>query len=223
MGRLRLRPWLEEQIGSGKYPGVSWLDKSALIFQIPWKHAARHGWSIDRDATLFRSWALHTGRYHPGKDKPDPKTWKANFRCALNSLSDICELREYSRKRGSNAYRVYRMLPISQTQRRRRGKTCSPSVNIYSERRAVKALPSPPPGLFSRAKEIQTTSGACTRDDAYTTWQSPAARSVSDMMQPADTAAEDTINNTQAHGELRRCYSALVNDERDAASVTTEG
>uniref|UniRef100_A0A672FI69 Interferon regulatory factor 1-like n=1 Tax=Salarias fasciatus TaxID=181472 RepID=A0A672FI69_SALFA len=125
--RLRLRPWLEEQIGSGNIIWLCFNLQSALIFQIPWKHAARHGWSIDRDATLFRSWALHTGRYHPGKDKPDPKTWKANFRCALNSLSDICELREYSRKRGSNAYRVYRMLPISQTQRRRRGKTCSPS------------------------------------------------------------------------------------------------
>ncbi|CAN9506923.1 unnamed protein product [Ophioblennius macclurei] len=174
-GRLRMRPWLEEQIGSGKYPGVSWLDKSALVFQIPWKHAARHGWSIDRDATLFRSWALHTGRYHPGKDKPDPKTWKANFRCALNSLSDICELREYSRKRGSNAYRVYRMLPISQAPRRRRG-------------------------LFNRAKEGHTTSGGCTRDDAYTTWQSTTTRSVKDMMQPLDTAAEDTINSTQAHG-----------------------
>ncbi|KAM7406324.1 hypothetical protein PAMP_000708 [Pampus punctatissimus] len=60
-GRMRLRPWLEEQIHSGKYPGVSWLDQSARVFQIPWKHAARHGWSIDRDATLFRSWAMHTG------------------------------------------------------------------------------------------------------------------------------------------------------------------
>uniref|UniRef100_H3CGD5 Interferon regulatory factor 1a n=1 Tax=Tetraodon nigroviridis TaxID=99883 RepID=H3CGD5_TETNG len=120
-GRLRLRPWLEEQIQSGRYPGVSWLDQSAQIFQIPWKHAARHGWSIDQDATLFRSWAMHTGRYRPGKDKPDPKTWKANFRCALNSLPDVCELQEHSRKRGNNAFRVYKMLPSAQPQRRRRG------------------------------------------------------------------------------------------------------
>ncbi len=63
------------------------------------------------------------GRYRPGKDKPDPKTWKANFRCALNSLPDICELQEHSRKRGSNAYRVYRMMPSTQTHRRRKGKT----------------------------------------------------------------------------------------------------
>ncbi|CAL8239037.1 unnamed protein product [Gadus morhua 'NCC'] len=110
-GRLRLRPWLEEQIESGKYPGVTWLDQSAQIFQIPWRHAARHGWSIDQDATLFRSWAMHTGRYRLGRDKPDPKTWKANFRCALNSLTDVCELQDRSRKRGHLASRVYRMLP----------------------------------------------------------------------------------------------------------------
>uniref|UniRef100_A0A8C6SHZ2 Interferon regulatory factor 1a n=1 Tax=Neogobius melanostomus TaxID=47308 RepID=A0A8C6SHZ2_9GOBI len=105
-GRLRLRAWLEKQIHSGDYPGVRWLDRGEKGHFF-----SRHGWSIDRDATLFRSWAIHTGRYQPGKDKPDPKTWKANFRCALNSLSDICELREHSKKKGTNAYRVYRMLP----------------------------------------------------------------------------------------------------------------
>ncbi|KAM9817514.1 interferon regulatory factor 2-like [Neosynchiropus ocellatus] len=109
--RLRMRQWLEEQIDSGCYPGVIWLDQPEKVFQIPWKHAARHGWSLDRDATLFQSWAVHTGRYRPGKDKPDPKTWKANFRCALNSLPDVGELRELSRKRGSDACRVYKMFP----------------------------------------------------------------------------------------------------------------
>ncbi|XP_028257958.1 interferon regulatory factor 1-like [Parambassis ranga] len=177
-GRLRLRPWLEEQIQSGRYPGVSWLDQSARIFQIPWKHAARHGWSIDRDATLFRSWAMHTGRYRPGKDKPDPKTWKANFRCALNSLPDICELREHSRKRGTNAYRVYRMLPSSQSHRRRRGLR-----------------------LFSRPRERQTSLGECIPDGTYTTqtWQT-TTRSTSDASQKMEPAAEQTFGNTQTHG-----------------------
>ncbi|XP_030628172.1 interferon regulatory factor 1a [Chanos chanos] len=119
-GRLRLRPWLEEQIQSGKYPGVVWLDETARVFQIPWKHAARHGWNIDKDATLFRNWAIHTGRFKPGIDKPDPKTWKANFRCALNSLPDVKELQDKSIKKGHNAFRVYILLPATKTPRRRK-------------------------------------------------------------------------------------------------------
>ncbi|MEQ2286588.1 hypothetical protein AMECASPLE_003941 [Ameca splendens] len=173
--RQRLRPWLEEQIQSGKYPGVSWLDQSARIFQIPWKHAARHGWSIDRDATLFRSWAMHTGRYRPGRDKPDPKTWKANFRCALNSLPDICELREHSRKRGSNAYRVYRMLPSSQTRRRRRG-------------------------LLSRPQE--RVLGGSRNDDTYTsqqTWQPTTTLPVTDTPHKVETSPQHGFNSPEAH------------------------
>ncbi|XP_017316860.1 interferon regulatory factor 1a isoform X2 [Ictalurus punctatus] len=119
-GRLRLRPWLEEQIKSGRYPGVVWLDETSQVFQIPWKHAARHGWNIDKDATLFRNWAIHTGRYKPGIDKPDPKTWKANFRCALNSLPDVQELRDKSIKKGHNAFRVYILLPNSKLTKKRK-------------------------------------------------------------------------------------------------------
>ncbi|XP_026080501.1 interferon regulatory factor 1a isoform X2 [Carassius auratus] len=123
-GRLRLRPWLEEQIESGTYPGVVWLDQSARVFQIPWKHAARHGWNIEKDATLFRNWAIHTGRYKPGTDKPDPKTWKANFRCALNSLTDVKELQDKSVKKGHNAFRVYILLPHSKTVKRHKALRC---------------------------------------------------------------------------------------------------
>lgn len=31
------------------------------MFTIPWKHAARHGWEVEKDACLFKSWAIHTG------------------------------------------------------------------------------------------------------------------------------------------------------------------
>lgn len=57
---------------------------------------------------------LLLGKHQPGVDKPDPKTWKANFRCAMNSLPDIEEVKDKSIKKGNNAFRVYRMLPLSE-------------------------------------------------------------------------------------------------------------
>ncbi|XP_040821896.1 interferon regulatory factor 2 isoform X2 [Ochotona curzoniae] len=112
--RMRMRPWLEKQINSNTIPGLKWLNKEKKIFQIPWMHAARHGWDVEKDAPLFRNWAIHTGKHQPGVDKPDPKTWKANFRCAMNSLPDIEEVKDKSIKKGNNAFRVYRMLPLSE-------------------------------------------------------------------------------------------------------------
>ncbi|KAI2668347.1 Interferon regulatory factor 2 [Labeo rohita] len=108
--RMRMRPWLEQQIESGQIQGLHWVNEEKKIFQIPWMHAARHGWDLEKDAPLFMNWAIHTGKYRPGIDKPDPKTWKANFRCAMNSLPDIEEVKDKSMKRGSNAFRMYRML-----------------------------------------------------------------------------------------------------------------
>ncbi|XP_051506338.1 interferon regulatory factor 2-like isoform X1 [Myxocyprinus asiaticus] len=116
--RMRMRPWLEEQINSCQIPGLRWVNKEKRIFQIPWMHAARHGWDVEKDAPLFRNWAIHTGKYQPG-DKPDPKTWKANFRCAMNSLPDIEEVKDKSIKKGTNAFRVYKMLSASERHSKR--------------------------------------------------------------------------------------------------------
>nr|XP_040030500.1 interferon regulatory factor 2 isoform X1 [Gasterosteus aculeatus aculeatus] len=112
--RMRMRPWLEEQIDSCQIPGLKWVNKEKRIFQIPWMHAARHGWDLEKDAPLFMRWAIHTGKYQPGTDRPDPKTWKANFRCAMNSLPDIEEVKDKSIKKGTNAFRVYKMLSSSE-------------------------------------------------------------------------------------------------------------
>ncbi|XP_029021157.1 interferon regulatory factor 2 isoform X2 [Betta splendens] len=112
--RMRMRPWLEEQINSCQIPGLKWVNKEKRIFQIPWMHAARHGWDLEKDAPLFMRWAIHTGKYQPGVDRPDPKTWKANFRCAMNSLPDIEEVKDKSIKKGTNAFRVYKMLSFSE-------------------------------------------------------------------------------------------------------------
>ncbi|KAK0156333.1 Interferon regulatory factor 2 [Merluccius polli] len=175
-GRLRLRPWLQEQIESGKYPGVTWLDQSAGIFQIPWRHAARHGWSIDQDATLFRSWATHTGRYRPGRDQPDPKTWKANFRCALNSLTDVSELQDRSRKTGNLASRVYRMLPRTAPRTHTRKTGAQLSVGSTARRTGV---------VEGRANETQAI------------YPTPASPSSSTNQNPAE-------RNTTGLGEDRQ-------------------
>ncbi|XP_029439987.1 interferon regulatory factor 1 isoform X2 [Rhinatrema bivittatum] len=123
--RLRMRPWLEQKINSSSVPGLEWINKEKMIFQIPWKHAARHGWDMELDASLFRSWAIHTGRYKAGEKQPDPKTWKANFRCAMNSLPDIEEVKDKSINKGSGAVRVYRMLPGTPKLERRERKSKS--------------------------------------------------------------------------------------------------
>uniref|UniRef100_A0A671VHN3 Interferon regulatory factor n=1 Tax=Sparus aurata TaxID=8175 RepID=A0A671VHN3_SPAAU len=112
--RMRMRPWLEEQINSCQIPGLKWVNKEKRIFQIPWMHAARHGWDLEKDAPLFMRWAIHTGKFQLGIDRPDPKTWKANFRCAMNSLPDIEEVKDKSIKKGTNAFRVYKMLSSSE-------------------------------------------------------------------------------------------------------------
>ncbi|XP_024139640.1 interferon regulatory factor 2 isoform X2 [Oryzias melastigma] len=112
--RMRMRPWLEEQINSCQIPGLKWVNKEKRIFQIPWMHAARHGWDLEKDAPLFMRWAIHTGKYQPGINRPDPKTWKANFRCAMNSLPDIQEVKDKSIKKGTNAFRVYKMLSYAE-------------------------------------------------------------------------------------------------------------
>ncbi|NXL82390.1 IRF1 factor, partial [Leptocoma aspasia] len=136
VSRMRMRPWLEMQIDSNQIPGLIWINKDKRIFQIPWKHAAKHGWDMEKDACLFRSWAIHTGRYKEGEKDPDPKTWKANFRCAMNSLPDIEEVKDKSINRGSSAVRVYRMLPpLTKHQKKERKSKSSREVRNKSKRK----------------------------------------------------------------------------------------
>uniref|UniRef100_A0A3Q4BFH9 Interferon regulatory factor n=1 Tax=Mola mola TaxID=94237 RepID=A0A3Q4BFH9_MOLML len=119
--RMRMRPWLEKMIDSDTIPGLTWVDKERTMFTIPWKHAARHGWELEKDASLFKEWAIHTGKYVHGQTC-DPKTWKANFRCAMNSLPDIKEVKDKSINKGHQAMRVFRMLPVTPKSRDKRSK-----------------------------------------------------------------------------------------------------
>ncbi|NXI91559.1 IRF1 factor, partial [Psophia crepitans] len=141
VSRMRMRPWLEMQINSNQIPGLIWLNKDKMMFQIPWKHAAKHGWDMEKDACLFRSWAIHTGRYKVGEKDPDPKTWKANFRCAMNSLPDIEEVKDKSINKGSSAVRVYRMLPpLTKDQKKERKSKSSREARNRSKRKSYEDM-----------------------------------------------------------------------------------
>ncbi|XP_048245975.1 interferon regulatory factor 1-like isoform X6 [Haliotis rufescens] len=116
--REKMRSWLERHLDMENVPDVRWVDRNRTMFEIPWRHAARHGWSIERDACIFEMWAKHTRKFIPEKDKvKDPKRWKANFRCALNSLPDVERVPGHLAK-GSQAVRRYRFLTPDEGRRR---------------------------------------------------------------------------------------------------------
>lgn len=115
----RMKDWLIEQINSNSYEGLQWVDEEKTIFRVPWIHAKKRGYNAERDAALFRAWAKHTGKY---KGEGDATTWKINFRCALNGLKDIVELKDNQ----TENFRMYRLLP--DTRKIRSGKGGCPGV-----------------------------------------------------------------------------------------------
>lgn len=100
-------------INSGRFPGLEWLNKEKDIFRVPWIHAKKRGYCRKRDAAIFREWAIHSGKY---REDGDPTTWKINFRCAINGLKDIMEIKDMQQE----DCRVYKVLPSRGRIRRRR-------------------------------------------------------------------------------------------------------
>ncbi|XP_061182294.1 uncharacterized protein LOC133190620 [Saccostrea echinata] len=111
--RQKMRPWLQDMLENGGVQGLEWFDKPKDQFKINWKHGSRHGFNTRKDASLFEKYAQHTGRWDP--DDPNPKKWKANFRCALNSLQNVMEIKKLGESKGAHAYRVYQFLPEEET------------------------------------------------------------------------------------------------------------
>eukprot|EP00794_Sanderia_malayensis_P012309 gene12309-13579_t len=116
--RLKMRNWLEQVINSGKFPGVEWTDERRCKFRVPWKHASRQGWDVEKDASIFKMWAVYTGKFPDdcrGLSKTEmrklAKVWKANFRCALNALQDIQSVRGEGKSKGTDAFKVFQILP----------------------------------------------------------------------------------------------------------------
>lgn len=106
--RLLMREWLIQEVSSSGIPELKWLDENCTLLSIPWIHASKDGWSQDHHCKLFEKWAIYSGKYDPNKDKAEPKRWKANFRCALNSLRDVVEVPDQGQKNGMNGFKVYR-------------------------------------------------------------------------------------------------------------------
>ncbi|XP_072302176.1 interferon regulatory factor 1b isoform X2 [Eucyclogobius newberryi] len=161
VSRMRMRPWLEQMIESRTVPGLQWVDKDKTMFSIPWKHAARHGWELNKDASLFKMWAVHTGKYVEGQ-ACDPKTWKANFRCAMNSLPDIEEVKDKSINKGHQAMRVFRMLPVAPKCRdKRTSKRRVPKVKCEEDSSDGESAPSPTTSTVSSTQDNQVDSTVC--------------------------------------------------------------
>ncbi|XP_067902848.1 interferon regulatory factor 7 isoform X2 [Heterodontus francisci] len=96
----QLGPWLIEQINSGSYHGLCWLDLDKTIFRIPWKHASRQDLCED-DYSIFKGWAIVSGKFTDG-----PPKWKTNFRCALNTIESFILLEDNS-KASSDPHKIY--------------------------------------------------------------------------------------------------------------------
>lgn len=86
---------------------AKWKDRTQRKAIIRWPHKSRGTWSLEKDANLFKMWAITSGKYHVGIDRPNPKSWKCNFRMNLNICRTIVELKEDRIAKGPNACRVF--------------------------------------------------------------------------------------------------------------------
>ena len=120
--RLQLRDWLLTLLERNQTPGLEWLDRKQNIFSISWRHGRKKGWRSETDSQLFKEWAIYKKRYIPGNDSKNAKLWKSRFRCALNALSDVKELKTMSKTHGEDARKIYQFLqkqPMVTVKRRR--------------------------------------------------------------------------------------------------------
>ncbi|XP_004381699.1 interferon regulatory factor 3 [Trichechus manatus latirostris] len=149
----RILPWLISQLDMGQLEGVAWVDANRTRFRIPWKHRLRQD-TQQEDFRIFQAWAEVSGAYNPERDKPDPPTWKRNFRSALNR-KDVLRVAEDRSKDPLDPHKVYefvtpgvRDFPESDTSpdTNDRGSTSDTPADILEELLGDMVLASVPDG-----------------------------------------------------------------------------
>ncbi|XP_065175227.1 uncharacterized protein LOC135805154 isoform X2 [Sycon ciliatum] len=79
-------PFLIRKLDEGSTTGLSWVDKEEHIMRIRWVHMKSNDYVEENDASVFRDWAINTGKYCANKN--EPSRWKINFRSALNTMRE---------------------------------------------------------------------------------------------------------------------------------------
>ncbi|KAK3579482.1 hypothetical protein CHS0354_028300 [Potamilus streckersoni] len=189
--RQPMKEWLCVLLNENAIPHqLSWLDKNKQEFRINWRHGSRHGWSM-KDVELYKRWAIHTGRFD--ENNQDTKRWKANFRCALNSLSDVKEQKDSGVKKGANAFKVYKFTDLAKYSRASR-KRCKHAASD-DETESKKLKPS------SQSSEDIAFNPGCSLPSYDSAISSPSTLSMaSSPMSPPSTTS--TLHTTRPNANL---------------------